>query len=110
MNKTKKQRFLACSLKSNKKGDITITILVVGIFVVCTLALITFFLTSLSVSNDYVDVGLMEKVSIRMEKEELLSGPDEIGSYFLKESKLAREHWYSLTKTKEVFYVKYRAP
>ena len=98
----------------NKKADITVTILVIGIFCVCALALVIFFLTSLQTTNDFVDSGLIEKICARMEKGEELDGsdtlPDGRVKNYLKESRFVRAHWYSLTRTKEVFYVKYYFP
>ena len=89
----------------NKKGDVTVVILVIGVFVVCTMAMVVFFLSSLQKAGEFVDVGLIEKVSERMEKgDNFLS--DNTGN-FLKENRLEREHWYNWKKTKEVFYVKY---
>jgi len=106
MKEMKKQNFL-----NNKKADITITILVIGVFCVCALALVIFFLTSLQTTSDFVDTGLIEKISTRMEKG--TSSPDgfeirkDVEVPYLKESRFVREHWYSLTKAKEAFYVKY---
>jgi hypothetical protein len=91
----------------NKKGDITVTILVIGVFVVCTLAMAIFFLSSLQRADGFVDVGLIEKVSQRMENGDKFISDEDTGKLCLIESKKVRESWYSLRKTKEVFYVKY---
>lgn len=104
------------SILKNKRGDITTTILVVGVFAVCALAIIVFFLTSLKVASNFIDVGLIEKVSSRVEKFEPGDAPDgyeergNVNAPYFIETKLAREHWYSLTKTKEVFSVKKYLP
>ena len=58
----------------NKRADITINILVIGIFAVCSFALLTFFLNAPNVflnvgafsgnAQDFTGVGLVEKVNI----------------------------------------------
>ena len=94
----------------NKKADITITLLVIGVFVVCALAMITFFLVSLSVTSNFADVGLIEKINLRMEKGDVSNGvenfPDGTSSEYLKENRSVKEYVY-WGKDIEVFYVKY---
>jgi hypothetical protein len=51
----------------HKKANIPITILVIGIFVVCTLALLSFVLFKISVRESFVGVGLMEKINLQIE-------------------------------------------
>jgi len=51
----------------NKKADIPITILVIGVFVICTLALITFFVSSVKEKNSFVGVKLMQKINYQIE-------------------------------------------
>ena len=46
----------------NKKGDLPITILVIGVFVVCTLALLNFYIETISDKNFFEGVILIEKV------------------------------------------------
>jgi len=89
-------------MKMNKRGDVTVTILVIGILFVCLLALLTFFLSSIRTADDFVDIGLIEKAVLRSEQGDFMAGQN-----FIFEEKLVREHWYSLTKTKQVFSVKY---
>lgn len=57
----------------NKKGDIPVTILVIGVFVVCTLAIFSFIHASLVINKSFVGVGLMEKANIDIEKGSLES-------------------------------------
>ena len=47
----------------NKKGDIPITILVIGVFAVCSLALLTFFISDFRISNSFVGLEIMDKVN-----------------------------------------------
>ena len=51
----------------HKKASIPITILVIGIFVVCTLALLSFVLFKISARESFVGVGLMEKMNLQIE-------------------------------------------
>jgi len=90
------------NLKSNKKGDVTVAILVIGILFVCLLALLTFFLSSIKTADDFVDIGVMEKAVLRAEK-----GDFKTGESFIEEKKFVREHWYSLKKEKLAFSILY---
>lgn len=49
--------------KLNKKGNIPVTILVLGIFAICGFALLTFFISDFDVSNSFGGIGLLEKVN-----------------------------------------------
>lgn len=49
-------------LLSNKKGDIPIVILVIGVFAVCTLTLLNFYVKSFKDDNLFEGVILIEKV------------------------------------------------
>jgi hypothetical protein len=53
-------------MKSNR-GDIPITILVIGVFVVCTLALISFFSITIREKNSFVGLNLMQKINSQIE-------------------------------------------
>ena len=91
----------------DKKGDITVTILVVGVFVVCSLAMLIFFISGLETTNDFVNVGLVEKVKIRMEQGDAPDGDETRGNKvvsYLEEKKVV-DPWFSDEKT--VFSVKY---
>lgn len=47
----------------NKKGDIAITLLVVGVFAVCSLALLTFFISDFKVGNSFVGIDKVHKLN-----------------------------------------------
>jgi hypothetical protein len=51
----------------NKKASIPITILVIGIFLICTLALISFILAKSSARDSFSGVALMEKMNSQIE-------------------------------------------
>jgi len=50
-----------------KKANIPVTILVIGVFVVCTLAIISFILSSINSRDSFLGVGLMEKINLQIE-------------------------------------------
>ena len=47
----------------NKRGDIPTAILVLGAFAVCTLALISFYASSIFVENNFFGLDLVEKMN-----------------------------------------------
>lgn len=49
------------------RGQISIVILVIGIFVVCALALFSFFMSSSYVKNSFIGTSLMTKMNIDIE-------------------------------------------
>ena len=51
----------------NKRGDIPIIILVLGVLAVCSLALLSFYNATLKVSNDFSGIKLIEKVNSQIE-------------------------------------------
>jgi hypothetical protein len=52
---------------TSKRGDIPVTILVIGVFVVCTAALISFYGASLRIEDSFEGVSLVEKMNIKIE-------------------------------------------
>ena len=54
--------------KKSKKGDVPVTVLVIGVFVVCTLAIISFIHHNITINNSFVGIDIMEKASIEIEK------------------------------------------
>ena len=47
----------------NRLGNVPITILVIGIFAVCTLAISSFVISNISVSSDFIGINLIEKLN-----------------------------------------------
>ncbi len=47
----------------NKKGDIAITILVIGVFAICSLALLTFYISDYKISNSFVGLDVMQNLN-----------------------------------------------
>lgn len=55
----------------NKRGDLPVTILVIGVFAVCTLALFSFMYISGKVNKSFTGVELMEKANSEIEQNSL---------------------------------------
>lgn len=99
----------------NHKGDVTITMLVIGIFAVCTIALISFFQSSVEVRNSLVGFNLVEKMNADIESytfaqkdslKDLQIKTDAGGDYFSEEEKVTSGSlWWK--KEKIAFYLKY---
>lgn len=49
--------------KINNKGNIPVTMLVIGVFALCSLALLTFFVSDFRVSNTFVGIQVMQEMS-----------------------------------------------
>ncbi len=56
------------SLKKSRRGDIPITILVLGVVLICMAAIFTFYFSAHSVKNGLNSVGLIQKATVTMDK------------------------------------------
>jgi len=67
-------------MRQNKKGDVPITILVVGVFALCTLALITFYFAEIKIQNAFSGLNVAENVNSIAEQLNFYkkNNPDEI--------------------------------
>ncbi len=50
-----------------KRGDVPIRVLVHVVFAVCSLALLAFFISVFKVSNDFVGIGVMDKMNAQID-------------------------------------------
>jgi hypothetical protein len=67
--KDKNEKFLHYNFsKKNRRGDIPITILVVGTIAVCIYALFSFSFTSIKIRNSFAGLGSMEELSSQIEE------------------------------------------
>ena len=78
----------------NKKGDVPVTILVLGVLLVCLLALLSFFYSTIQTQNLFVGINLLEKASVQIEKNlflgiERVYSDTEYFSRFFREDVLA---------------------
>ncbi len=67
----------------NKRGDIPITILVIGVLLVCALAIFSFFSSTIKTRNYFAGVGVVEKMNSQIE-EKIFNGESPDGLYFEK--------------------------
>jgi len=56
------------NLLMNKKGDIPTTILIIGIVLICTMALFSFFSSTIKYRSSFVGIGLVEKLNSQIEE------------------------------------------
>ena len=52
----------------NKKADIPVTILVIGVFAICLMALFSFLYVSAVKKNNFPGINLMESLNVDIEK------------------------------------------
>jgi hypothetical protein len=101
----------------NNKADIPVTVLVIGVFAVCSLAMVSFFYVNVKVINSFVGLNLIEEVSADMEKinfpkQSEIKGPDiqtekGSGKTMLYREKKTKTGIWPFRKEKLVFSVKY---
>ena len=60
-------------LKRNKRGDVPITILVIGIFALCSLALFTFLISDIQTSNSFVGVSKLAELNLKINQYHFLN-------------------------------------
>ena len=102
----------------NKHADVPVTILVISVFVICILAIMTFYFSDKEIEKSFMDIGLMEQVNSQMEKylfyerigipeneiQDILGiKTDKAGNQYLFLEKLGK-------KEKVLFSVKYNLP
>ena len=54
--------------RKNRRGEVPITILVIGVFAVCSMALFTFFVADFKMSNSFVGVEIMQKMDASIDE------------------------------------------
>jgi len=52
----------------NKKGDIPVTILVIGVFVICGLAILSFYISDRGVRSGFDSLETIQEITIEAEK------------------------------------------
>ena len=90
------------SIKKNRRGDLPLTILVIGVFGVCALAIFSFIYSSLQVNKAFIGVEVMENANIQIESHNL-------NHLYLdkKVTKLSPEWGFDWFKRKIIFSVEY---
>lgn len=90
--------------RMNKRGDLPVTVLVIGVFGVCTLAILSFFYSSYQVQKALVGLDIMEKANVQMETNNL-------GHVYLykKVTVFSPEWGFDWFKEKIIFSVEYNS-
>jgi hypothetical protein len=66
----------------NKRADISIIILVLGVVAVCSLAILSFYSSKISVENDFIGLGIIEKINSFAEEVKFHQNPIEMMEVF----------------------------
>jgi hypothetical protein len=66
----------------NNRGDIPITILVIGVFAICAFAILSFIISSISLRNSFVGIDIVESANKQIEFKEF---NNENANYFYQE-------------------------
>ena len=67
----------------NKRGDISTTILVIGVFLVCGIAIFSFVNSMIQTRNSFVGIGIVEKINMQAE-EKVFNGENPNGLHLEK--------------------------
>jgi hypothetical protein len=98
----------------NKRGDIPITIFVIGVLAICILAIFSFYLSDRNVKNTFNSIDVIEKILVTKEKislytESLEFTQEEIKDIFgIKEDPDFQERY--ITAEQGSLFVKYNLP
>jgi hypothetical protein len=75
----------------NRRANIPITILVIGVFLICTLALISFILAKNSAKDSFAGLTLMEKINSQIED---YSFNKDLGKVDVREDSFGKKVFY----------------
>jgi hypothetical protein len=89
----------------NKKGDLPVTILIIGVFVVCTLALVSFFYSSYLLHKSFIGIDIIEDANSKIESGNL--NHYQISKTADKFSPGFGDNGFSLFKNKIIFSLEY---
>ncbi len=67
----------------NRRGDISITILVIGVLLICGIAIFSFFNSMIQTGNSFVGIGIVENLNMQVE-EKIFNGENPNGLYLEK--------------------------
>jgi hypothetical protein len=54
--------------KINKKGDLTTTILVIGVILICAIGIVSFFYSTIKIRNSFVGIDLTASLNSQIEQ------------------------------------------
>ncbi len=86
---------------NNKKGDIPLTVLIIGVFAVCILAVFSFIYVSYKINKSFVGIEIMEKANAQIEENQL----DHV--YLYKKITKFSLDWGNWLKERIIFSVEY---
>jgi len=92
--------------KMNKRGDLPVTLLVIGVFAVCTLAILSFFYSSMQIKESFVGIKIIENANTQIELHNLDNFYDYKNVTRFSPS-FGGENGISLFKEKTIFSVEY---
>jgi len=67
----------------NRSGDIPITILVIGVMIICALAIVSFFSSTIKERNSFVGIDLTEQTNAKIESA-IFNNENPAGLYLYK--------------------------
>ena len=91
--------------KMNKKGDIPVAILVIGVLILCGLALLSFYRANIQVRDSFAGLNVMKEMDSQVEQA-LFDGENPVG-FYLEEP--AKKDWNIFKKEKILFSVEYKS-
>ncbi len=92
----------------NKKGNLPIIILVLGVLAVCGLALLSFYASNLKISNNFSGIKLIEKINSQIEENNYLGKP--IQDLSEQKNVTAFNFKDGFLKQKTIFSITYNPP
>jgi len=88
----------------NKRGDLPVTLLVIGVFAVCTLALFSFIHASSQVSKNFIGLETVKEANFQIESNNL-----EVFPLTYSKTIFSFEWGLNWFKEKIIFYLDYLA-
>jgi asparagine N-glycosylation enzyme membrane subunit Stt3 len=95
---------MADKKRMNKKGDIPLTVLVVGIVLVCCIAIFSFIFSTIKARNTFVGIGTIEDMNAQLEQR-TFSSESPNGLYLEKKATSGFLFW---KKEITVFSIEYK--
>ena len=89
----------------NKRGDLPVTILVLGVVMICGLALLSFYNASLKTRDSFVGLKLLKEVNSRVEQT-LFNEENPVGIF---SEEPAKKGWKLWKKEKILFSAEYKS-
>ncbi|MCL5018222.1 MAG: hypothetical protein M1416_00435 [Candidatus Pacearchaeota archaeon] len=90
----------------NRSGDIPITILVIGVIVICGIAMFSFFNSMVQTRNSFVGIGMVNEINMQAE-EKIFNGESPDGLHLRKNMTEGFLFW---SKEVLLFSVNYQSP